>query len=113
MAKKLKLGKLARDLDDIVNAFTGKPIQGWIQETWDKAQKTTIGQAAASVERAARAVDPYAILGLPHTASLEEIESRYRQLANILHPDKDGGYGEAMALLNNAYEQVKREKGGK
>jgi len=109
MAKKPKPGKIIRELDDIIKAFTGKPIQGWVQEAWMKAQRTTVGQAASGVERAARAIDPYAILGLPHSSTLEEVESRYRKLANVFHPDKEGGYGEAMALLNNAYEQVKRE----
>jgi len=110
MAKKLTPGQVAKDLNNIVLTFSGKSISDWIQEAWEKSQKTTIGQAAAGVERAARAVDPYAVLGLPHSASLEEVKRRYRQLSNIYHPDKEGGYEEAMKLLNNAYAQIKREK---
>jgi len=110
MAKKLTPGQVAKELNNIVLTFSGKSISGWIQEAWEKSQKTTIGQAAAGVERAARAVDPYAVLGLPHSASLEEVKRRYRQLSNIYHPDKEGGYEEAMKLLNNAYTQIKREK---
>ncbi len=112
MAKKLTPGQVARELNNIVEAFSGKTIGSWVQEAWEKSQKTTIGQAAAGVERAARAVDPYTILGLSHSASLEEVKRRYRQLSNIYHPDKEGGYEEAMKLLNNAYAQIKREKGG-
>ena len=110
MAKKLTPGQVAKDLNNIVLTFSGKSISDWIQEAWEKSQKTTIGQAAAGVERAARAVDPYAVLGLPHSASLEEVKRRYRQLSNIYHPDKEGGYEEAMKLLNNAYVQIEREK---
>ena len=108
MAKKLTPSKVAKELNNIVFAFSGKSISSWVQEAWEKSQKTTIGQATAGVERAARAVDPYSILGLPHSASLEEVEMRYRQLSNIYHPDKKGGYEEAMKLLNNAYEAIKR-----
>lgn len=109
MAKKLTPGQIAKELNDIVYTFSGKSIGSWVQEAWEKSQETTIGQAAAGVERAARAVDPYSILGLSHSASLEEVTRRYRQLSNIYHPDKEGGYEEAMKLLNNAYEQIQQE----
>jgi len=113
MAKKLTPGQVAKELNNIVLTFSGKTIADWVQEAWEKSQKSTIGQAAAGVERAARAVDPYTILGLSHSASLEEVKRRYRQLSNVYHPDKEGGYEEAMKLLNNAYAQIEREKGGK
>ena len=108
MAKKLTPGQVAKELNDIVLTFSGKSISGWVQEAWEKSQRTTIGQATAGVERAARAVDPYAILGIPSSASLEDVERRYRQLSNVYHPDKEGGYEGAMKLLNNAYEAIKR-----
>ncbi|MBA7652382.1 hypothetical protein ES703_60212 [subsurface metagenome] len=109
MAKKLTPGQVAKELNDIVYTFSGKSIKGWVQEAWERSQKTTIGQAAASVERAARAVDPYAVLGLPHSASLEDVKRRYLQLSRIYHPDKEGGYEGAMKLLNNAYEEIQRD----
>ena len=112
MAKKMTPGQVAKELNDIVKTFSGKSIRGWIQEAWEKSQRTTIGQATAGVERAARVVDPYAVLGLPHSASLEDVNMRYKQLSKIYHPDKEGGYEEAMKLLNNAYQQIKRGKGG-
>ncbi|MBA7652119.1 hypothetical protein ES703_59948 [subsurface metagenome] len=112
MAKKLTPGQVVRELNDIVFTFSGKSISSWVQEAWEKSQKTTIGQAAAGVERAARAVDPYAVLGLPHSASLEDVERRYRQLSFIYHPDK----GELEDLLGEVIEDermrrpVKRER---
>ena len=110
MAKKLTPGQIVKELNDIVYTFSGKSISGWVQEAWERSQKTTVGGVAAGVERAARAVDPYAILGLPHSASLEEVKRRYRQLSNIYHPDKEGGYEDAMKLLNNAYQQIMKGK---
>lgn len=111
MAKKLTPGQVFKELNDIVFTFSGKPISGWVQEAWERSQKTTVGQAAAGIERAARAVDPYTIMGLPRSASLERFKMRYRQLSKIYHPDKEGGDEGAMKLLNNAYEQIMREKG--
>ena len=109
MTKKLTPGQVAKELNDIVFTFSGKSISGWVQEAWERSQKTTIGQAAAGVERAARAVDPYAVLGLPHSASLEDVKKRYKQLAMIYHPDKEGGDEGAMKLLNSAYHQIEKE----
>ena len=108
MAKKLTPSQVVKELNNIVLTFSGKSISDWVQEAWEKSQKTTVGQAAAGVERAARAIDPYAILGLPRGASLEDVERRYKQLSQIYHPDKKGGYEEAMKLLNNAYEAIKK-----
>ncbi|MBA7471760.1 Chaperone protein DnaJ [subsurface metagenome] len=113
MPKKLTPSGVVKELDDIVLTFSGKSISGWVHEAWERSQKTSIGQATAGVERAARAVDPYAILGIPSSASLEDVERRYRQLSNVYHPDKAGGYEGAMKLLNNAYEQIKRNKKAK
>ena len=110
MARKLTPSQVAKELNNIVLTFSGKSISGWIQEAWERSQKTTVGQAAAGVERAARAIDPYSILGLPHSASPEEVKRRYRQLSTIYHPDKEGGYDEAMKLLNNAYQQIMKGK---
>ncbi|MBA7707934.1 Chaperone protein DnaJ [subsurface metagenome] len=55
--------------------------------------------------------DAYAVLGLPRTASLEEVKRNYKHLAAVFHPDK-GGYDEAMKLLNRAYERIDWEKDG-
>ncbi|KAI9698646.1 MAG: hypothetical protein M1836_003755 [Candelina mexicana] len=53
--------------------------------------------------------DYYAILDIPHTASLEVITRNYRRLARILHPDKDPGNPGATASfqsLVSAYETI-------
>jgi curved DNA-binding protein CbpA len=50
--------------------------------------------------------DPYAILGVPRTASAAEVKEAYRKLAKATHPDIDAR-PEAMAAMvriNSAYE---------
>jgi hypothetical protein len=49
--------------------------------------------------------DPYEILGMPRTATAEEIKKRFRHLAKELHPDAnkdDPGAGDRFVELNTA-----------
>jgi len=108
MAKKITPRQVVDEVDDIVTAFSGKGIVEWMREGWAKYRQTTIGQTTDPLERAARAIDPYAVLGLPRGASLEDVKRRYHQLSNIFHPDKKGGDEDAMKLVNNAFGEIKR-----
>lgn len=49
--------------------------------------------------QAAAARDPYEVLGLPSTASPDEIKHAYRELANKYHPDKVSHLGEEFKRL--------------
>jgi len=49
------------------------------------------------------------VFGFDSQPSQEELKIRYRQLAQKLHPDKNGS-NFLMQLVQNAYEQL---KGGK
>ncbi len=54
--------------------------------------------------------DPYQVLGVPPTASDQEIAKAYRKLARKYHPDLHPGDEEAakkMSEINAAYEQIK------
>lgn len=103
-----------RDLvDETFERLTGKPIAAWLKEFQQQPGKLPGGeQPAPQQEPAMSLADAYAVLGLPQTASLEEVKRNYKHLAAIFHPDK-GGYVEAMKLLNRAYEAIQRHRGGR
>jgi len=104
-----------RDLvDETFEQLTGKRIATWLSEFQQQPRELPQGeQAAPQQEPAMPLADAYAVLGLPQTASLEEVKRNYKHLAVIFHPDKEGGYEEAMKLLNRAFGRIESEKGGK
>jgi len=50
-------------------------------------------------------VDLYAVLGIDHDATSEQIKKAYKKLANKYHPDK-GGDEEMFKRINQAYETL-------
>ena len=64
--------------------------------------------------------DPYAILGVPHAASTDEIKTRYRMLMQLNHPDKAIARGMPaefikiatgkVAAINAAYQQILKDR---
>ena len=53
------------------------------------------------------APDPFAVLGVTATATLEEVRAARRRLAKELHPDR-GGDGVRMQEVNQAFDQAVR-----
>jgi curved DNA-binding protein CbpA len=51
-------------------------------------------------------MNPYEILGVPSSASLEDIKQAWRRLARIHHPDRKGGSIDRMAEINKAYNAL-------
>ena len=54
-------------------------------------------------------MDPYKVLGLPPTATADEVKKRYRQLAFETHPDRNPGNKAAEAKFKEfteAYEKI-------
>lgn len=48
-------------------------------------------------------IDPYAVLGVPRTATREEVARAYRALAKLHHPDAGAPPSAAMARINDAW----------
>jgi curved DNA-binding protein CbpA len=46
------------------------------------------------------------ILGVPETATPEEIKAAYKKLASEHHPDKEGGDAEKFRIIREAYEEL-------
>ena len=103
-----------RDLvDETFEKLTGKSIAIWLKEFQQQPRELPGGeQAAPQQEQGMPLADAYAVLGLPQTASLEEVKRNYKRLAAVFHPDAPGGYKEAMVLLNQAYERITKGKRG-
>ncbi|MBA7486169.1 hypothetical protein ES707_21722 [subsurface metagenome] len=99
-------------VDQTFERLTGKPIAAWLKEFQQRARELPPGEEAVSPQPTMPLADAYAILGLKPNSPLDEVEKRYRVLANLFHPDKPGGYGEAMKLLNQAYERIQGRRGG-
>ena len=64
---------------------------------------------------ATRGRDPYQVLGVPRRASDAEVRSAYRGLAQLHHPDHNGGSLEAarrFEAVQNAYAEIVRRRRG-
>ena len=119
MAKQKKAGKKANTLSILLDLFhvadsaieevTGKGIGSWFKTLQEGNQ---IGQGAQPAQPIANPPNPHTVLGLPDDASLDQVKKRYRQLSMIYHPDREGGYTEAMKRINQAYDQIMKEKDG-
>lgn len=95
----------AETVDIVFERFTGKTIASWLKEFQQRPQELPPGAQAAPSQPVMPLADAYMVLGLPKTASLEEVKRNYKHLAAVFHPDK-GGYTEAMKLLNAAYDRI-------
>ncbi|TAL45966.1 MAG: J domain-containing protein [Salinibacterium sp.] len=60
----------------------------------------------------ARAAEPswWEVLAVPCDASLDQVKTRYRELARLNHPDT-GGTDAEMARINRAYERACQDRG--
>jgi len=98
-------------LDAVFTRATGKGMKDWLEEFRQRPRELPRGAPPTAPEPEMSLSDAYIVLGLAGDAPIEEIKKRYRNLANLFHPDRPGGYKEAMILLNRAYARVLKEKG--
>ena len=52
-------------------------------------------------------MDYYSVLGIPKTASSDQIKQAYRKLAKANHPDRTGGDDTKFKQINEAYDTLK------
>ena len=64
---------------------------------------------AASSDERARPVDPYALLGVEATASLDDVKAAFRKKALEHHPDL-GGAAEAFMAIKRAYDAIVKRR---
>lgn len=96
--------------DTAVERFTGKNIASWMNYLQEQSKIETQKREGGVLGESQFFADPYAVLGLPKNASMEQVKKRYKQLSMIYHPDREGGYNEAMKRVNEAYEKIIKEK---
>jgi hypothetical protein len=59
--------------------------------------------------------DPHRVLGVPPTATAEELHDAYRRLIKLHHPDRNGGSAESTARFQEiqaAYEELRNRPRG-
>lgn len=72
-------------------------------------QDRAFGQVKERLERWLSAIDdqdPFQVLGVSPSASMQVVRERYRELAFQSHPDRQGGSEGRMRALNLAYERI-------
>lgn len=87
-----------------INALRG-------MERWGVGSVEQAFSGYASLPAPAAAENWRAVLGVPHSASLEVAEAAFRDAARRAHPDMPGGDAEAMGRLNRSIAAARREFG--
>jgi len=110
VAAKPKPNKSDDSDDEVIDLSNGLPTR----EDPPRAQQHSFAKPVPTVPATAMdGEDPYALLGISPTASLQEIRMKFRQLVVTEHPEK-GGDPKKFAKLNRAYgllsDQEKRRQ---
>lgn len=110
------LGRFSRELQEGTSAQMQKLLAGMVRpEMLQDLLKGIDFEALGRLMGAGAAVrqaSPYEILGLPQTATDEDVRRRYRELAKRLHPDVAGpGGAHLFKLVAEAYQRIMRSRG--
>ena len=106
-------GRLRAGLPADITAFAADPVEIDPDELPDvPVRLTVVGGEVVHDSLAESPVrrDPYRVLGVPPTASAEELHDAYRRLIKLHHPDRNGGSAESTARFQEiqaAYEELK------
>jgi hypothetical protein len=106
----------ARTLAERAAGLPLSPIEGRWAGAWVRVLAglppfvERIGGAAAAAS--SRPVDPYALLGVPPGAPLDEVRAAFRRKALQHHPDL-GGDATAFIAVKRAYDRIVRRRSGR
>ncbi len=102
----------------MISQFLGRR-HSWSRYTRDSRQEHDYGQRYASAADASD--DDYTAIGVPRSASDDEVKKAYRRKAMELHPDKIQAKGlppefvkisnDQLAMVNAAYDRICRTRG--
>lgn len=84
-----------------------------LQQVWPEIDQEEFLKVFSRLQACQLDNSPYHILGLDPSAPDEVVKMVYRHMAKRLHPDMPGGNAEAMTRLNQAYEDIARQRNWK
>lgn len=84
-----------------------------VREGSNLVQELRTPPAPPSSRPPATRVNAYEIFGLPRDASQKEFKERYRELMRLYHSDRGSGSDAMAKRINQAYEEIKAERGWK
>lgn len=101
--------KMAQEMKKFVET-----MQGEIFEELQKKMGTALGGTGVFGKASTMGLDPYVMLGLEKDATDDEVRTRFRELARLLHPDTATVKGTAFLfqLVNIANEMITQERRG-
>jgi len=94
----------------------GRPLSP-VDDHWAGAWKRILAGLAPFPKRTVRAApgaavaDPFLVLGVPRTATREEVQRAFRLKALRHHPDR-GGVAEDFIALRRAYDSIRKRRAG-
>jgi hypothetical protein len=86
-----------------------KRIQAGLPPFPTRAARPTVAGDEPAGDRRARPVDPYALLGVAPTATLDDVKAAFRKKALEHHPDQ-GGATEAFIAIKRAYDAIAKRR---
>jgi DnaJ-domain-containing protein 1 len=99
----------------VVNDDVVKQANKWIkmaEETLTYIKKM-VDQLGTTVPQLEIKMDYWEVMGMPRNSTQRELKVQWLELMKIYHPDRCGGHGEMAAKINEAYQEICREKGWK
>lgn len=89
---------VAKGLADGLAQGLSQAMQQVIQPLIDSQMNSTV-------------TNPYILLGVSQGSSKDEVAKRYKDLMRIYHPDTGAGNDTMCKLINQAWQQIKQERG--